>query len=262
MSQEDQTVAPTTFLPRLVAAARERAAAITDAAGLWAKARDLPPPHDLIQALRQPGEMAIIAECKAKSPSQGRLVSHYDAAAQAAAYEAAGAKAVSVLTEPHFFDGSLAHLAAVRARVRLPLLRKDFLMSGAQVAEARCYGADAVLAICRILSDEQIQELLGAAAALGMTVLVEVHNARELARAVSLGAELVGVNNRDLDTFDTTLDRALALAPLIPAGVVAVAESGIRTRADLDRLAACGYQAALIGQTLMQQGTSLLSRPS
>lgn len=259
MSQKDEAVTAATFLPRLVAAAKQRAAATTDAAGLWARARAMPPPRDLVAALSQPGPLAIIAECKAKSPSQGRLVAHYDAAEQAAAYEAAGAKAVSVLTEPHFFDGSLADLAAVRARVQLPLLRKDFLMSGVQVAEARCYGADAVLAICRILTDEQIQEMLAAAAGLGMAVLVEVHSAEELARALSLGATLVGVNNRDLDTFATSLDRALALGPLIPAGVVSVAESGIRSREDLERLAAAGYQAALIGQTLMQQGTSLLS---
>lgn len=254
-----ELIKPEHFLPALVASAANRAAAVeADAAAWWAAAEGAPPPRRLAAALAGGAPLAIIAECKAKSPSQGRLVDAYDPAARAAGYEAAGARAVSVLTEPYFFDGDLEHLRQVAAAVSLPVLRKDFLLDPAQVAEARCHGADAVLAIVRILSDAQLQGLLAAGAALGMDVLVEVHSAAELDRAVAAGAMLIGVNNRDLDTFETRLDRALAIAPALPSGVVAVAESGIRTRADLERLAAAGYQAALVGQTLMQQGTGLL----
>ncbi|MDA8199585.1 MAG: indole-3-glycerol-phosphate synthase [Thermaerobacter sp.] len=251
------------FLPALTASAAHRAAAAAaNAPDLWAAARRFSSPRSLAQALgRTSGvgpPLAIIAECKARSPSQGRLVEQYDPAARARAYERAGARAVSVLTEPDFFDGDLGHLTAVAAGAEVPVLRKDFLLEPAQVAEARAHGADAVLAIVRILSDGQLTGLLAAGAELGMDVLVEVHNREELARAVAAGARLVGVNNRDLDTFETHLRRALELAAALPSDVTAVAESGIRTAEDLARLAAAGYHAALVGQTLMQEGTALL----
>lgn len=251
------------FLPALTASAANRAAAAAaSASDLWAAARRAPRARSLVRALRTPApgapSIAIIAECKAKSPSQGRLVQEYDPGARAQAYERAGARAVSVLTEPYFFDGDLDHLTAVAANAGVPVLRKDFLLEPAQVAEARAHGADAVLAIVRILSDGQLAALLAAGRELGMDVLVEVHNREELARAVAAGATLVGVNNRDLDTFDTRLSRALELAAALPADATAVAESGIRTAADLSRLGAAGYHAALVGQILMQEGTALL----
>lgn len=251
------------FLPALTASAVHRAAAAAaNGLELWAAARRAPRARSLVRALRTPPlvapDIAIIAECKAKSPSQGRLVPAYDPAARAQAYERAGARAVSVLTEPYFFDGDLDHLRAVAASAGVPVLRKDFLLEPAQVAEARVHGADAVLAIVRILSDGQLLALLAAGGELGMDVLVEVHNRGELARAVAAGATLVGVNNRDLDTFDTRLTRALDLAPALPESATAVAESGIRTAVDLSRLASAGYHAALVGQTLMQEGTALL----
>lgn len=251
------------FLPALIASAANRAAAAAaDAPELWAAARRAPPPRSLAQALRSTPTaapyIAIIAECKAKSPSQGRLVQQYDPAARARAYERAGARALSVLTEPYFFDGDLHHLTAVAAGAGVPVLRKDFLLEPAQVAEARGHGADAVLAIVRILTDAQLEALMEAARMLGMDVLVEVHNREELARASAAGATLVGVNNRDLDTFDTRLARALDLASALPPDATAVAESGIRTIEDLTRLAQAGYHAALVGQTLMQEGPALL----
>ena len=251
------------FLPALIASAANRAAGAAAAGAAWlAAAEALPAPRSLVGALRLPPTrgmpLAIIAECKARSPSQGRLVREYDPVARARAYERAGARAVSVLTEPDFFDGAMDHLRAVAAGAGVPVLRKDFLLEPAQVAEARAGGADAVLAIVRILTDGQLGALLAAARGLGMDVLVEVHNREELARAVDAGATLLGVNNRDLDTFDTRLSRALSLAPALPPGVTAVAESGIRTRDDLWRLADAGYHAALVGQTLMQEGLALL----
>ena len=250
---------PEHFLPALVASASNRAAAVEAAAGKWwPAARSAPPPRRFAAALRGGAPLAIIAECKAQSPSQGRLVDDYDPAARAAVYEHAGARAVSVLTEPYFFDGDLQHLRQVAEAVSVPVLRKDFLLEPAQVAEARCHGADAVLAIVRILSDAQLRALLAAAATLGMDVLVEVHTPEELDRAAAVGAKLIGVNSRDLDTFETRLERALAMAPALPRDALAVAESGIRTHADLERLGQAGYCAALVGQTLMQQGTGLL----
>jgi indole-3-glycerol phosphate synthase len=258
------TVSPSRFLPQLMDAARARAAEVADTPALWAAARAAGEPLDFRAAVHGGGArpIAIIAECKARSPSAGRLVAQYDPAAQAAAYRAAGAAAVSVLTEPRFFDGHLEHLAAVRGRVDLPVLRKDFLLAPQQVAEARAHGADAVLAIVRILTDDELRRLLAAAEDLHMAVLVEVHSRRELDRALDAGAALVGVNNRDLDTFETRIDRALDLASALPSRVTAVAESGIRTPDDLARLAGAGYHAALIGQTLMQEGAQWLHRRS
>ena len=264
MSQDRSPSIPAAhFLKAITASAGNRAArAAASAPELWAAARRAPRPRSLVGALGPNAAtiatIAIIAECKAKSPSQGRLVQDYDPVARARAYERAGARALSVLTEPDFFDGDLDHLRAVAAGAGVPVLRKDFLLEPAQVAEARAHGADAVLAIVRILTDAQLTALLAAAGELAMDVLVEVHNREELARAAAAGATLVGVNNRDLDTFDTKLARALDMATALPPHATAVAESGIRTAEDLSRLADAGYHAALVGQALMQEGTALL----
>lgn len=193
----------------------------------------------------------VIAECKRRSPSRGVLRREYDPAAHAAAYAAAGAAAISVLTEPAFFDGAPEHLAAVRAAVDVPLLRKDFIVSEYQVIEAAALGADAVLLIVGALDDEALRGLLAAARRLGLAALVEVHDRAELRRALDAGAGIVGVNSRNLRTLAVDPGVLEALAPEIPRGVVGVAESGIRTREDIERLGRLGYGAFLVGERLI-----------
>ncbi|MCI0346118.1 MAG: indole-3-glycerol phosphate synthase TrpC, partial [Chloroflexi bacterium] len=169
----------------------------------------------------------------------------------ARAYEAGGARAISVLTDAPFFQGSLIYLEAIRHAVSLPLLRKDFLVDPYQVHEARAFGADAVLLICAILDDGRLGDLQALARSRELDVLVEVHSRQELDRAVAAGADIVGINNRDLRTFVTRLEVAEELAPLLPAGVTVVAESGLKTAADLERLERSGVRAFLIGESLM-----------
>ena len=202
-------------------------------------------------ALVAVGRVNIIAECKRRSPSKGVLRAGYDPVAIATAYEAAGAAAVSVLTEPTFFDGALEHLAAVRAAVRLPLLRKDFLVDDYQLLEARANGADAVLLIVAALTDARLAALRDSAAAMGLAVLVEVHDVTELARALDAGADIIGVNNRNLRTLEVDTRASEDAATRIPAHVVAVSESGLRTAGDVARLRGLGYRAVLVGERLM-----------
>lgn len=204
-----------------------------------------------VASLNAPG-IRVIAECKRRSPSRGILREQYEPATIAKSYALAGAAAISVLTEPTFFDGSLDHLRAVRAAVDVPLLRKDFIVTDYQVVEAAAAGADAVLLIVAALDDGALMRLLGEAAALGLAALVEVHDEHELQRAVQAGAAIIGVNSRNLKTLQldgTVLDR---IAPMMPYGVTAVAESGLRTGADLRRLHGAGYHAFLIGERFMQ----------
>lgn len=195
---------------------------------------------------------AIIAEVKRASPSKGVIRSDFDPVWIAQRYAAAGASALSVLTEEHFFQGHLQYLEAIRAAVSLPLLRKDFTLDPYQVVEARAWGADAVLLIAAILDDARLSELHTAARDLGLDALVEVHSEDELERVRALGASLIGVNNRDLHTFVTRLATAEWLRPLMPPGVTAVAESGIETAADIARLRRAGYQVFLVGESLMR----------
>lgn len=209
------------------------------------------PGRRLEQALSGASAPRVIAECKRRSPSRGVLRARYDPAEIAAAYEWAGAAAVSVLTEPTFFDGSPSHLQAVRATVRVPVLRKDFIVDGYQLFEARAWGADAVLLIVGALSDAELRALIARSTALGLDALVEVHDRTELDRALDAGARIVGVNNRDLRTLDVAVDLSHELAEEIPDEMLAVAESGLRTRADLDRLSSAGYDAFLVGERLM-----------
>jgi indole-3-glycerol phosphate synthase len=193
----------------------------------------------------------IIAECKRRSPSRGILRREYAPASHAASYASAGAAAISVLTEPTFFDGSLDHLAQVRAVVDVPLLRKDFIISDYQLAEATIAGADAVLLIVGALDDGELRTLLRKAAERGLAALVEVHDREELARALDAGAEIVGVNSRNLRTLSVDRNVLEALASVIPSGVVAVAESGIKTPDDIVRLSERGYSAFLVGERLI-----------
>jgi indole-3-glycerol phosphate synthase len=205
----------------------------------------------LRRALTSGTKPRVIAECKRRSPSRGVLRRDYDPAAIAMAYERAGAAAISVLTEPTFFDGSLEHLTAVRAAAKVPVLRKDFIVSEYQIVEAMAAGADAVLLVVAALDQDDLVRLLAAARTRGLDALVEVHNQDELERAAAAGADLVGVNSRNLRTLEVTLDVTHALAPKIPRGIVKVAESGLRTREDIAALVADGYDAFLVGERLM-----------
>jgi indole-3-glycerol phosphate synthase len=208
-------------------------------------------PLSLRRALTSGSAPRVIAECKRRSPSRGVLRRDYDPAAIATAYERAGAAAISVLTEPTFFDGSLDHLAAVRRAVNAPVLRKDFIVTEYQILEAKAAGADAVLLIVGALAQDDLVRLSAAARAGGVDALVEVHDASELDRAMSAKAEIIGVNSRNLRTLEVTLDVTHTLAPKIPRGIVKVAESGIRTREDIAALTADGYNAFLVGERLM-----------
>ena len=203
------------------------------------------------RALGNAGRVNVIAECKRRSPSKGVLTEQYDPADIARMYERGGAAAISVLTEPTFFDGSLEHLEAVRRGVSLPLLRKDFIVDEYQLLEARTSGADAVLLIAAALEDGDLTRLQARASTLGLAALVEVHDEVELTRAIDSGARLVGVNNRNLRTLEVDVDASYRLASRIPRGVVAVSESGLQSRAHLERLSAVGYQAFLIGERFM-----------
>jgi indole-3-glycerol phosphate synthase len=204
-------------------------------------------------ALRQPDFPRIIAECKRRSPSKGILRREYDPAAHARAYAASGAAAISVLTEPTFFDGASEHLEQVRAAVDIPILRKDFIVTTYQLAEAVALGADAALLIVAALDDDELQSLLKECEARGLAALVEVHDAEEAARAVAAGATIVGVNCRDLRTLSVDPAVHETVAKALSKEILKVAESGIRTHADLRRLASAGYDAFLVGERLIAQ---------
>jgi indole-3-glycerol phosphate synthase len=197
-------------------------------------------------------ETAVIAEIKKASPSRGLLAASFDPAAIAAVYESAGAAAISVLTDEPNFQGSLDHLRAAREAVRLPVLRKDFTIAAVHVTEAAASGADAILLIAAVLSERELREYRELAASYGMDALVEVHDEEDLARAADSGAEVIGVNNRDLRTFEVSLDTSLRLAERMPAGAIRVAESGIWSRDDVRRLKQAGYSVFLVGESLMK----------
>ena len=201
-------------------------------------------------SIGEPG-IRVIAECKRRSPSRGVLRAEYDPVAIARAYAAAGAAAISVLTEPTFFDGSLDHLRQVRSAVDVPILRKDFIVTPYQIAEAAAAGADAVLLIVAALDDRTLADLAAVARAWRLDALVEVHDREELDRALALRVDLVGVNSRNLRTLEVSTPVLDELGALIPRGVVAVAESGLTTAADLQRLREVRYDAFLIGERFM-----------
>ena len=230
-------------------------------------ARQADAPRGFAAALRRPEEVRLLAEVKRRSPSAGDIRPGADPVEVARAYVQGGAAALSVLTDREYFGGDLQFLRAVRSAVPVPVIRKDFLIHPVQVWEARAAGADAVLLIVRILEQSLLQELHGLARELGMDVLVEAHTGEELDRALAAGATLVGVNNRDLDTFVTDLELCVRLAPRVPSDVTYVGESGIRTAADVDRLGAAGIDAILVGESLMRQpdvraaASALVGRP-
>lgn len=242
------------FLTDIVAEVRESLReAPLDLADLRRRADAAAPPRDLSGALQSVGT-ALIAEVKRASPSAGAIAGDADPVAQARAYAAGGAAAVSVLTETRHFGGSLGDLEAVRSAVGLPLLRKDFLIDPGQILEARAHGADAVLLIAAALDDGELVSMQAAAAELGMGVLLETHGDDDLERALATEASVIGVNARDLETLEVDRERALRQLGRVPAGRITVLESGIRTRADVVRAVEAGASAILVGETLMRSG--------
>jgi indole-3-glycerol phosphate synthase len=206
---------------------------------------------EFLAALSRSGQSNVIAECKRRSPSRGVLAAQYDPVSIARQYETGGASAISVLTEPTFFDGALEHLAAVRQAVTLPLLRKDFIVDEYQLLEARAIGADAALLIVAALRQQDLVRLQRRAWELGLAALVEVHDDEELTRAIDSGAQIIGVNNRNLRTLAVDVAASRRLGARIPASVVGVSESGLTSRTDLEELAGQGYRAFLIGERFM-----------
>ncbi len=240
-------------LQRIVASKQSEIEALRPhGAELRARANDAAPARGFEAALARHPNVRVIAEVKRRSPGAGDIRPALDPAALAREYAAHGAAALSVLTDGPWFGGALTDLAAARAAVSLPALRKDFTLDRVQVDEARSAGADAVLLIVRILADEQLADLHGYALDRGLAALVEVHDAAELERASRIGARVIGINNRDLSTFRTDLAVTEALLDRLPADTVVVSESGIRTREDVARLGRAGVDAVLVGESILK----------
>ncbi|MHB8970734.1 MAG: indole-3-glycerol phosphate synthase TrpC [Pirellulaceae bacterium] len=244
----------TTILDKIVAVKRQEIAAAQQLRPLrevQAAAQDAPPVRDFQRALAAAGPLKLIAEIKKASPSKGVIRQDFQPLEIADIYARHGATCLSVLTDRQFFQGGLEILQAVRQRVEIPVLRKDFILDPYQVVEARAAGADAVLLIAECLEDDELQQLFDAIESLEMTALVEFYEPQHLERILAVGATLVGVNNRDLRTFTTDLEHTIRLRPQIPAHCVVVGESGIHTRQDVLRLERAGVQAMLVGEQLM-----------
>ena len=246
------------ILRRIVAVKHEEIAEakrLRDAASLRREALDQAPARDFIGALRAKlavGQPAVIAEIKKASPSKGVIREHFLPAEIAASYARHGAACLSVLTDRRFFQGEAAYLQQARAACNLPVLRKDFMVDAWQVDEARAWGADCILLIAACLDDAQMADLEAQALGLGMAVLVEVHDADELERALRLKTPLLGINNRNLKTFEVTLDTTLGLLPRVPADRLLVTESGILGRADVQRMRDAHVHAFLVGEAFMR----------
>jgi indole-3-glycerol phosphate synthase len=245
------------ILSRILATKRadlRRAQQILPEAELERLASNAPAPRNFHAALKKTDQISIIGEIKKASPSAGMIRADFDPLAIAAIYEQHGAAAISVLTEETYFQGSTEYLRAIRRHCRVPLLRKDFIFDPYQLLEARAIGADAVLLIAEVLEQPALVNLVTEAGRLGMQTLVEIHDSENLNRALDSGSSLIGINNRDLRTFETRLSHTLDLMPRIPAGTCVVSESGISRRQDLLTLKEAGVQAVLVGETLMRAG--------
>ncbi len=212
------------------------------------------PPRDFFSALSAGGPIRLIAEVKKASPSKGVIRADFDPVEIAKTYEQHGASCLSVLTDREYFQGSLDDLAAVRGAVQLPLLRKDFILDAYQIYQARAHGADAVLLIAECLDDCNLRKLHNLAVSLQMSPLVELYEPQNLQRVFDAGVTLIGINNRDLRTFEVDLEHTLRMRALVPDECVLVSESGIRTRADVERLQSAGVDAILVGETFMASG--------
>ncbi|MSW31508.1 MAG: indole-3-glycerol phosphate synthase TrpC [Actinobacteria bacterium] len=248
----------TTYLDRILEAHREAASRddrpfdeLVERAMSIAPARGF---RDALEAVAASGDLAVISEIKRRSPSKGELAPGLDPVAIARQYEAGGAACLSVLTDVDFFGGSVDDLVAARAACALPVLRKDFTVSARDVCDARIMGADCVLLIAAALDQAELESFLKLAHAIGFDALVEIHDEAELERAIVAGADLIGVNQRDLVTFAVDTERAVRMAPQMPEGVVKVAESGITGAGDAALLAAAGYHAVLVGEHLVTSG--------
>ena len=211
------------------------------------------PPLDIALTLKG-DHIRLIAEVKQASPSRGMLRPNLNPVELAQTYAEGGAAAISVLTEANYFMGSIEHLAAIREVVGLPLLRKDFIFDPYQVYESRAYGADALLLIAAVLNQEQLKELVSLSHSLGLRCLVEVHNTDEVERAVLSGAEIIGINNRDLNTFTVDITTTRRLRPLIPQERIVISESGIKSKRDIEKLGKWGVDAVLVGEALVTAG--------
>jgi indole-3-glycerol phosphate synthase len=245
----------TTYLDRILEAHRAAAAGERRPLGpLIDEARSLPPARGFRRALVEADGLGVIAEVKRRSPSKGDLAPDLDPASLAARYEAGGATCLSVLTDAQFFGGSPADLAAARAAVSIPVLRKDFTVSAHDVVDARAMGADCVLLIVAALDDAELADFAALATEIGLDALVETHDEAEVERALAVGAELIGVNQRDLVSFEVDTERAVRVVATLPAGVVRVAESGIGGPQDARGLRVAGYHAVLVGESLVRSG--------
>lgn len=241
------------ILEQIVRTKRDEVAALHPKRFEWRdRARDAEPARDFTQALARAPHVSVIAEIKRRSPGAGEIRPDLVPAELAARYEECGAAALSVLTDELWFGGTLADLKAARAACSLPALRKDFTIDSVQLYEGRAEGADAVLLIARILEQAQMEDLHGLATELGLAVLVEVHDAEELERARAMSARIVGINNRDLDTFNTDLAVTEALLEQLPAEAVTVSESGLRSAADVVRVGQAGVDAVLVGESILK----------
>jgi len=241
------------ILDTIVAQKKQEVAQLR-AEGVAGPEQPVDPPRGFMQALTQSSEIAVIAEVKKASPSKGVICPDFDPKAIAASYAEGGAEAVSVLTDEKFFQGALEYIPLVRHAVKLPVIRKDFIIHELQIKEASNYGADAILLIAAILDREQIRDYLQMSAELLMDVLVEVHDEKELEKALAAGSSLIGINNRDLRDFTVNLHTTIRLRKEIPAEIPVVSESGIKDHADMQMLQDHGVTAALIGETLMRSG--------